>query len=350
METVASGVERAREPHQRKGMDARDALRELVRGRLEAVGPTTATEVARSRASRSATWTSRSAPLRARRIRAGGRFTPGGRELEWCERRCWPASHRYTLDRCARRSSRSPLRTSCGSCCWWQRAAPDARAEGRKDSRRDGAADAVEAPAGAWKRRAFRPGWANTTLVARRPVVFRGRSPGAVCRRRRPRNGHRGPIRTTRLPCSAGKRGCGGGPSRCRPIRRSSRSSIRTRAAFDALENEGVVLRRLVKPRGTVTNPRWRRDWAKLVAWGIVNATARRLRAMLVRPIGAATRRVGGEGQVAAFGGETEGRWSRGAAPGGGHRCRKRASLRRWPWQLLRRMGGVPSGCGERRR
>ncbi|HTD71235.1 MAG TPA: crosslink repair DNA glycosylase YcaQ family protein, partial [Gemmatimonadales bacterium] len=76
-----------------------DALRELVRGRLEAVGPTTAADLARALGVAVPEVDFALGALEHEGFVLRGRFTPGVTELEWCERRLLARIHRYTLDR-----------------------------------------------------------------------------------------------------------------------------------------------------------------------------------------------------------------------------------------------------------
>src|SRR5207247_6355838 len=59
-----------------------------------------------------------------------GRFTPHVAELEWCERRLLARIHRYTLDRLRREIEPVSAADFMRFLCRWQRAAPEARAEG----------------------------------------------------------------------------------------------------------------------------------------------------------------------------------------------------------------------------
>src|SRR5213594_562271 len=82
-----------------KAWTREDAVRELVRGRLEALGPTTAADVARSLGVAVADVDFALGALEHEGFVLRGRFTPGVAELEWCERRLLARIHRYTLDR-----------------------------------------------------------------------------------------------------------------------------------------------------------------------------------------------------------------------------------------------------------
>src|SRR5439155_1324010 len=76
-----------------------DALRELVRGRLEVVGPTTADGIAAALRVPPAEVDFALGPLEHEGFVLRGQFTPGIAQLEWCERRLLARIHRYTLDR-----------------------------------------------------------------------------------------------------------------------------------------------------------------------------------------------------------------------------------------------------------
>src|SRR5258708_36505441 len=79
-----------------------DALRELVRGRLEAVGPTTAAEGARSLGMAVGDGGFALGALEHEGFVLRGGFTPGVAELEGGERRLLARIPRYTLDRLRR--------------------------------------------------------------------------------------------------------------------------------------------------------------------------------------------------------------------------------------------------------
>src|SRR5881296_2061354 len=129
-----------------------EAVRELVRGRLEVVGPTTAADVARSLGVAVADVDFALGALEHEGFVLRGRFTPGVAELEWCERRLLARIHRYTLDRLRQEIEPVTAADFMRFLLRWQRVAPDARAEGPEGL---GAVlellDGYEVPAGAWE-------------------------------------------------------------------------------------------------------------------------------------------------------------------------------------------------------
>src|SRR5947207_2658770 len=135
-----------------KAWTREDAVRELARGRLEAVGPTTAADVAGSLGVAVADVDFALGALEHEGFVLRGRFTPGVAELEWCERRLLARIHRYTLDRLRQAIEPVTAADFMRFLLRWQRVAPDARAEGPEGL---GAVlellDGYEVPAGAWE-------------------------------------------------------------------------------------------------------------------------------------------------------------------------------------------------------
>ncbi len=89
-----------------------DALREIVRGRLEGLGPVLTARLASETGISSALIEAAMLALEVEGFAFQGRFTPGAagqdsREVEWCERRLLQRIHRYTID--AHRKSIKPV-------------------------------------------------------------------------------------------------------------------------------------------------------------------------------------------------------------------------------------------------
>ena len=76
-----------------------EALRELVRGRMESLGPVTAKDLASPMGLESTEIDSALAFLEGEGAVLRGKFTPGGTTIEWCDRRLLARIHRYTLNR-----------------------------------------------------------------------------------------------------------------------------------------------------------------------------------------------------------------------------------------------------------
>ena len=326
-----------------KAWTREDALRELVRGRLEALGPTTAADVAHALGVAVADVDFALGALEHEGFVLRGRFTPGVAELEWCERRLLTRIHRYTLDRLRQEIEPVTAADFMRFLLRWQRVAPDARGEGPEGL---GAVlellDGYEVPAGAWEADVlparlgeYDPLWLDGLCLSGE-IAWGRLSPAA------PSNGgHKsGPIRTTPIALFRRERGAVWLSMTVQPDPASLALSHSGRAVLEALEQRGAsFFGDLVNATGLLRTE-VEKGLGELVAWGLVTSDSfAGLRALLVpsdrrRPIGGFRRR----GHIAPFGVETAGRWSRvrAAAP-----LPEEAVAEAVAWQLLRRYGVV---------
>jgi ATP-dependent Lhr-like helicase len=130
-----------------------EALVELLKGRLTTLGPTTAAELAASLAIAASDAEAALMAIESEGVVLRGLFTPGARELEWCERRLLARIHRYTLNRL--RAEISPVSAAdfMRFLFAWQHVDGAARLEGPDGLRAVLAQlDGVELPARAWER------------------------------------------------------------------------------------------------------------------------------------------------------------------------------------------------------
>jgi ATP-dependent helicase Lhr and Lhr-like helicase len=134
------------------GPSREDSLREVLRGRLDVVGPATAAELADSIRVSVPDVDGVLAALEAEGTILRGRFRQGAQELEWCHRRLLARIHRYTLERL--RAEIEPVSAAdfVRFLLVWQRVNPEDRVTGL-----EGLAavieqlDGFEVPAGAWE-------------------------------------------------------------------------------------------------------------------------------------------------------------------------------------------------------
>lgn len=107
-----------------------NALAEIIRGRLEASGPVTATAIAESMALPLADVDLALTVLENEGFVFRGQFTPTETELEWCERRLLARIHRYTLKKL--RSEVQPVTAGeyMRFLFRWQQAEPGTQSEG----------------------------------------------------------------------------------------------------------------------------------------------------------------------------------------------------------------------------
>src|SRR5437773_129441 len=135
-----------------KAWTREDAVRELVRGRLEVVGPTTVPELARTFGLETSDVDFALAAHQPEAFVLRGSFTAGCPELEWCERRLLARIHRYTLDRLRKEIEPVAPADFLRFLLRWQRVTEGTRAEGP-----EGLAavldllDGFEIAAGAWE-------------------------------------------------------------------------------------------------------------------------------------------------------------------------------------------------------
>src|SRR2546425_188722 len=321
-----------------------DAVRELVRGRLEAVGPTTARALAASLSLEVGEVDLGLAALEREGFVLRGRFTPGVSEPEWCERRLLARIHRYTLDRLRKEIEPVAAADFLRFLFRWQRVAEGSRAEGP-----EGVAavldllDGYEVAAGAWESdvlparlERYDPLWLDGLCLSGEIAWGRVTAAG-------PSNGHKsGPIRTTPIALFRRERGAVWRSLAAPPDPAALPLSHAGRAVLEALDERGAsFFGDLVNATGLLRTA-VEQGLAELVAWGLVPSDSfAGLRAPLLpsdrrRPLGGA--RLRRRGPVAPFGVETAGRWAR-VNPGSPLSEEQVAEA--VAWQLLRRYGVV---------
>jgi ATP-dependent Lhr-like helicase len=157
------------------------ALVELIRDRLQVLGPVTPAALGAPLGLSAAALEAPLAALEAEGTVMRGRFTPDAREAEWCERRLLARIHRYTVNRLRAEIEPVEARDFLRFLFRWQRVAPDTRVEGA-----DALAGIVsqlegfEAPAAAWETEIlparvneYDPAWLDELSLAGRVVWTR---------------------------------------------------------------------------------------------------------------------------------------------------------------------------------
>src|SRR5947207_9494158 len=300
-----------------KSWTREDALRELVRGRLEVVGPTAAGAIATALGVPAPDVDFALGALEHEGFVLRGRFTPGTTELEWCERRLLARIHRYTLDRLRKEIEPVTAADFMRFLLRWQRVAEDARAEGP-----EGLAavldllDGFELPAGAWetdvlpaRMREYDPLWLDGLCLS--GEVAWGRLSQTRNVEGGTRNRKTGPIRTTPVALFRRERGAIWRSLSTPPDTADGALSHTAGAVLGVLDERGAsFFGDLVNATGLLRTE-VEKGLGELVAWGLVTSDSfAGLRALLVpsdrrRPIGAGTFRR--RGRVAPFGVETAG-------------------------------------------
>jgi ATP-dependent Lhr-like helicase len=297
-----------------RSVDAEAALIEVVRGRLEGVGPTTAQAIAASLGMPAARIEAALAALQAEGFAMRGAFTPDAVQAnEWCERRLLARIHRYTVKRLRAEIEPIEARDFLRFLFEWQRVTPAGRMEGP---------DAVgailaqlegfEAPASAWETELlpsriseYEPAWLDEQCLAGRFVWTR-----LAPRRGDPERGA-APVRATPIVLLA-RRSLRLWSTLAGAVDPVSLSGSAQRVA-QYLATHGASFFDEIAPGSGLLPTQAEEALAELVALGLVNSDSfAGLRALLVpadrrRPAMGGRRRR----RIALFGMDAAGRWSR---------------------------------------
>jgi len=180
--------------------DSEIALVEIIRGRLEGLGPVTAQSLADSLGLAIDVIEAALVKLEVEGFVFRGRFTPGFGETEWCARRLLARIHSYTLNRLRQEIEPVSSADFIRFLLAWQKVAPEHQVEGP-----DALAalidqlEGFEAPAAAWegeilpsRMNDYDPAWLDSLCLSGQVVWARLTAP---------KNGDRtrssGPVRTT---------------------------------------------------------------------------------------------------------------------------------------------------------
>jgi ATP-dependent helicase Lhr and Lhr-like helicase len=293
---------------------AESALVEVIRGRLEGLGPSTAQALAGSLGLPVARVDAALAALQAEGFAMRGAFTSEAVQAnEWCARRLLARIHRYTVKRLRAEIEPIDARDFLRFLFEWQRVTPALRMEGP---------DAVgailaqlegfEAPASAWETEVlpnriseYEPAWLDEQCLAGRFVWTR-----LAARRSDPERGA-APVRATPIVLLA-RRNLRLWSAFTGPLDRRQLSAGAQRAA-DHLSQHGASFFDEIASGTGLLPSQAQEALAELVALGLVNSDSfAGLRALLVpadrRGSTTSGRR---RRRVALFGMDAAGRWSR---------------------------------------
>jgi ATP-dependent Lhr-like helicase len=293
------------------------AVRELLRGRLEILGPTTAAALANSLGAPPMEVDTALLALEAEGVILRGKFTPGGSELEWCERRLLARIHRYTLNRL--RAEIAPVSGADFQrfLFAWQRVEAAERVAGLA-----GLAsvieqlDGYEVPAGAWESEVlgarceeYDPALLDLLCLTGRVTWGRLSAPGAPLAGNGGPHGSR-PIRTTSVALVL--RDHADLWLRLAAARSTERLSSNALAVREVLDSRGASFLPELAAAAGLLPTQVEQALAELAAAGLVSSDSfAGLRALLTpsakrQPVGGGARRH----RTAPFGIESAGRWS----------------------------------------
>ena len=306
-----------------------EALTEIVRGRLEGLGPVTQEALAHPLGLEPKDIAPALAALEAEGFAMRGRFTPDAGAEEWCERRLLARIHGYTVKRLRAEIEPVAARDFLRFLLRWQRVAADARMEGPEavDSV-VGQLEGFEAPAGAWESEilparlaGYEPAWLDDRCLAGHLAWarLRPRAGGSSNGRASGSDGRATPVRTTPITLVARRHAAYW--AMLSTSAEAVHPGSRAQAVADYIREHGAsFFHELVEGTGLLRS-QVEEALAELVALGIVNSDSfGGLRALLVpsgerRPIAGGRRRR----RTVTFGMEDAGRWALARRPRPAH-------------------------------
>jgi ATP-dependent helicase Lhr and Lhr-like helicase len=351
-----------------------ESLVDIVRGRLEGLGPVTASALAASLALPASSIDIALGKLEAEGFAMRGRFGASGApsaggvpgagaaEEEWCERRLLARIHRYTVKRLRAEIEPVQARDFVRFLCEWQRVLPESRMQGP-----DALAavlsllEGYEAPAGAWESEiiparipTYEPQWLDEHCRAGRFTWTRLAAPAAL---------------PSAAPAVGAEPGRGVSPIRSTPITLLARRNVplwatlagqsgpvhltsRAQGVADFIREHGASFFDEIVEQVRMLPVEVEEALAELVALGLVNSDSFAGLRVLLMPSSrrgkSSSHTVRRKRRLALFGMADAGRWAlvRRPAAGALHRGDEavelvvRTLLRRWGvifWKLLGR-------------
>jgi ATP-dependent Lhr-like helicase len=288
--------------------DDTEALAEVLRGRLEGLGPVTEATLAAPLGIEAGDIAAALAALEVEGFALRGRFTPGGNAEEWCDRRLLARIHHYTVRRLRAEIEPVAARDFLRFLFDWHRVTPETRLEGPGSIAAAVALlEGFAAPAGAWETEILPAriiGYESTWLD---DMCLSGRSAWA---RLAPGSGTGSPVRTTPITLLL-RRQSALWASLADPGN-GVRPGVNAQRVVDCLQAQGAsFFEELVEASGLL-RPQMEEALGELVSLGLVTSDSfAGLRALLVpsdrrKPSAGGTRRR----RVMSFGMEDAGRWS----------------------------------------
>ncbi|HKR58456.1 MAG TPA: hypothetical protein VJS64_01885, partial [Pyrinomonadaceae bacterium] len=295
-----------------------DALVELVRGRLEGLGPVTAKALAISAGVPTSDIEATLLRLEAEGFVLRGRFTPGIEETEWCARRLLARIHSYTLNRLRQEIEPVSSADFVRFLLSWQKVTADQQMEGPQSLL--GLIEQLggfEAPAAAWEGEIFpsrlleyNPGWLDALCLSGE-VVWARLTPAASAKNGAEKTRGSGPVRSTPIALLRRKDFALWNSAFPRPAVEELTFSTTTQTVYDYLKSRGASFFNDIVEGSNLLRSQVEESLAELVAQGlVVSDSFTGLRALLTpshRKTNAAARR---KHRQPVYEMATAGRWS----------------------------------------
>jgi len=307
----------APEPYANEALDAQSALTEMLRGRLEALGPVSAATLAQPLGLDAGAIATALLGLEQEGFVLRGEFTADAGAEEWCERGLLARIHRYTVHRLRKEIEPVTTQDFMRFLFQWQHVAPDRRKEGADAlaavlARLEG----FEAPAIAWESEILPARMQHYEFTWLDDLCLAGRT--GWTRLTRPKGGERaprraGPVRTTPIALLA-RRNIALWNAAANTQTEPAATSSRAQAVREFLADNGASFFDEIVDGARLLPTETEEALAELVAQGLVNSDSfAGIRALLV-PLDRRKSLSGGgsrrRGRSAAFGIQDAGRWS----------------------------------------
>ena len=324
-----------------------DALVEILRGRLEGLGPVTPTALTAPLGLEPGAAAPALVALESDGAILKGRFLAGVNDEQWCDRRLLARIHHHTVRRLRSEIEPVAARDFLRFLFAWAHVAEETRLEG-PDALPVilSALEGFEAPAKAWETeilparlKGYQASWLDAQCLAGRTSWARLTPPIAANGRAR----HAAPVGATPIALIERRRA----PlwTALAPLSGEAPMSGRARAVLEALSARGAMFFDELADAARLLRHELEQALGELVALGLAASDSfGGLRALLVpsgqrRPLPGARRR----GRVLSFDIESGGRWSLvgRARPSGGGAESRDAAVEYAAWALLRRYGIV---------
>ncbi|MGH9970043.1 MAG: Lhr family helicase, partial [Pyrinomonadaceae bacterium] len=294
------------------------ALVEILRGRLEGLGPVTVADLSQSCGLTTNEIEAGLLKLEAEGFVIRGKFTPGIQETEWCARRLLARIHSYTLNRLRQEIEPVSSADFMRFLLSWQKIAPDHQMEGPQSllaliEQLEG----FEAPAASWEGEIFPsrlveydPAWLDALCLSGE-VVWARLTPGTPAKNGQDKLRGSGPVRTTPIALLKRKDFALWNCVFPRPVVEEMTFSTVTQVVYDYLKNRGASFFSDIVESTRLLRNQVEESLAELVANGlVVSDSFTGLRALLTpshRKTQAAARR---KHRQAVYDMASAGRWS----------------------------------------
>ena len=290
-----------------------EALAEILRGRLEGLGPVTAGTLAGPLGLEPDAFGAALVALEVEGFALRGRFTPGSNAEEWCDRRLLARIHHYTVRRLRAEIEPVAAKDFLRFLFAWQRVTDETRLEG-PDALPAAVAllEGFEAPASAWETEilpariaGYEPTWLDDMCLAGR-VAWARLAPGPSRSSERVAT----PVRTTPITLLA-RRHVAFWTTLAGPAN-GARPSPRAQGVLDCLRTQGALFFDELAEASGLLRPQVEEALGELVSLGAVTSDSfGGLRALLVpsdrrKPFHGGTRRR----RIMSFGMDDAGRWA----------------------------------------